>query len=84
MAPGLAERLLAVLVDRLHLSHERPALSTNGNLFALVAEGAAVSGGWKPRGARRILRSVALGAAALLPAALGWMWLRPRLAALRE
>ena len=48
------------------------------------AREAAVSGGWKPRGARRLLRSVLLGAAALVPAALGWMWLRPRLSALRE
>lgn len=83
MAPGLAERLLAVLVDKLHLSRGRPALRTNGNLFAPVAEGAAVSGGWKPRGARRLLRSAILGAAALVPAALGWRWLRPRLPALR-
>jgi short-subunit dehydrogenase len=83
VAPGLAERLLAVLVDRLHLSTVRPALPSNGNLFEPVAEGSTVSGGWKPRGAKRILRNALLGAAALVPAALGFLWLRPRIAALR-
>jgi short-subunit dehydrogenase len=81
VAPSLAERLFAVVTDRLHLSRERSALRTNGNLFAPVAEGTTVSGGWKPRGPKRLWRKALLGAAAVVPAALGFLWLRPRLSA---
>ncbi|WP_437724305.1 SDR family oxidoreductase [Sorangium sp. So ce861] len=79
VAPGLAERLLARSVDRLHLKHDRTAYATNGNLFTPLPEGAAVSGGWKPRGKRRLLRAVVVGLSALAPAVLGLLWLRPRL-----
>ncbi len=76
VAPGLAERLLAASTDRQHFDNTRPALPTNGNLFAPVAEGTTVSGGWKPRGSARVLRAALVGAAALLPAMVGWRWLR--------
>jgi short-subunit dehydrogenase len=79
LAPGLSERVIALLVDRLHLSRERSVPPTNGNLFAPVAEGTTVDGGWKPRGSKRVLRNILIGAAALVPAALGFLWLRPRL-----
>ncbi|WP_437743131.1 SDR family oxidoreductase [Sorangium sp. So ce1504] len=83
LAPGLAERLLARRVDRLHLLNDRTAYATNGNLFAPLPEGTTVTGGWKqkPRGNRRLLRAAVLGLAALAPAALGLLWLRPRLLA---
>ncbi|WP_437316856.1 SDR family oxidoreductase [Sorangium sp. So ce385] len=79
VAPGLAERLLARSVDRLHLKHDRIAYATNGNLFTPLPEGATVSGGWKPRGKKRLLRAVVVGLSALAPAVLGLLWLRPRL-----
>ncbi|WP_437755651.1 SDR family oxidoreductase [Sorangium sp. So ce1389] len=83
LAPGLAERLLARSVDRLHLQHDRTAYATNGNLFAPLPEGTDVSGGWKPRGKSRALRAAVVGLAALAPAVLGLLWLRPRLLASR-
>ncbi|WP_437570359.1 SDR family oxidoreductase [Sorangium sp. So ce542] len=79
VAPGLAERLLARSVDRLHLKHDRTAYATNGNLFTPLPEGTTVSGGWKPRGKKRLLRAVVVGLSALAPAVLGLLWLRPRL-----
>ncbi|WP_437812763.1 SDR family oxidoreductase [Sorangium sp. So ce1078] len=79
VAPGLAERLLARSVDRLHLKHDRTAYVTNGNLFTPLPEGTAVSGGWKPRGKKRLLRAVVVGLSALAPAVLGFLLLRPRL-----
>ncbi|AUX48765.1 short-chain dehydrogenase [Sorangium cellulosum] len=81
LAPGLAERLLARSVDRLHLHHGRTAYATNGNLFTPMVEGTAATGGWKPRRERRLLRAAAVGLAALAPALLGFLWLRPRLSA---
>ncbi|WP_437529567.1 SDR family oxidoreductase [Sorangium sp. So ce726] len=83
LAPGLAERLLARSADRLHLLNDRTAYATNGNLFAPLPEGTTVTGGWKqkPRGKGRLLRAAVLGLAALAPAALGLLWLRPRLLA---
>ncbi|WP_437967419.1 SDR family oxidoreductase [Sorangium sp. So ce260] len=79
VAPGLAERLLARSVDRLHLQHDRTAYATNGNLFTPLPEGTDVSGGWKPRGKKRLLRALVVGLSALAPAVLGFLWLRPRL-----
>ncbi|AGP42075.1 SDR family oxidoreductase [Sorangium cellulosum] len=79
VAPGLAERLLARSVDQLHLKHDRTAYATNGNLFTPLPEGTTVSGGWKPRGKKRLLRAVVVGLSALAPAVLGLLWLRPRL-----
>ncbi|KYF87115.1 short-chain dehydrogenase [Sorangium cellulosum] len=79
VAPGLAERLLARGVDQLHLKHDRTAYATNGNLFTPLPEGTTVSGGWKPRGKKRLLRAVIVGLSALAPAVLGLLWLRPRL-----
>ncbi|AUX27483.1 short-chain dehydrogenase [Sorangium cellulosum] len=83
LAPGLTERLLARTVDRLHLQHGRTAYATNGNLFTPLVEGTTVSGGWKPRGKKRLLRAAVVGLAALAPAMLGLLWLRPRLLAAR-
>lgn len=63
LAPGLAERLLARSVDRLHLQHDRTAYATNGNLFTPLPEGTTAIGGWKPRGKKRLLRAPAAGRA---------------------
>ncbi len=81
LAPGLTERLVARSVDRLHLRRDQKAYATNGNLFTPMVEGAAVSGGWKPSRKRRVLRAAVVGLAALAPAVLGLLWLRPRLLA---
>jgi short-subunit dehydrogenase len=44
--PGTIERLMAVQVDRSHLSRTRPAAATSGNLYEPDHSTSSVGGGW--------------------------------------
>ncbi|MFI7703114.1 SDR family oxidoreductase [Nonomuraea sp. NPDC049480] len=63
MTPGLTERLMAVQVDRTHLSRTHPAPAASGNLYEPATGPGSVDGGW--HGARKTLVRRALTAAAL-------------------
>lgn len=74
-APGLAERAMAVQVDRVHLRHDHPAPASTGNLYRPADGISAATGGW---GGRRgtVLRRVGTVAAVAASAALaGRRWL---------
>jgi NAD(P)-dependent dehydrogenase (short-subunit alcohol dehydrogenase family) len=77
IAPGLAERAMAQQVDKKHLSAQ-PAEPTWGNLFSPLSALNDLSGGWLTPGNKRARRAAAAGVAALVPAVVGWLWLRPR------
>jgi len=47
LAPGLTERLLAVLFDKLHLYKDKTTPATSGNLFKPMPQGTSTSGGWR-------------------------------------
>ncbi|BDG03200.1 SDR family oxidoreductase [Anaeromyxobacter oryzae] len=63
-APAAAERVLARMIDRQHLAHERPVLDSAGNAFGPTRP-EAEHGGWRRAGGRW-RKAVAFG----LPAAL--------------
>lgn len=69
-APGAAERMMAVQVERGHLSRSEPAASTHGCLFAPEQGSGAVHGEWHGRrrtAMRRLAAAVlAIGAVVLL------------------
>lgn len=69
LAPGLTERVLAVMTDRTHLYRDRPADPTHGNLFEPQTDGS-VDGGWngarKTRVRRLLTAGIALGGLAVL------------------
>lgn len=79
LAPGLTERLFAVMADRLQLSTDQPQPPTPGSLYEPMHDGPRISGGWKTaRGVRkdtgRTRPSLPLAAAGLLfatPALIG-------------
>jgi short-subunit dehydrogenase len=75
VTPAAAERVMARQVDRDHFQ-KRPAAATDGNLFAPVAFGTGVSGGWRepPASRRRLPRIPVLVGLGLL----AWSVLRPR------
>jgi NAD(P)-dependent dehydrogenase (short-subunit alcohol dehydrogenase family) len=52
LAPSLTERLMAIMVDKLHLYQDKPAPPTPGNLFQPMSEGTGTSGGWKTASGR--------------------------------
>ncbi len=62
MAPGLTERMIAVLVDKLHLYQDKPAPSTSGSLFEPMAEGTGTTGGWRTMSGRNIADMKSKGA----------------------
>ncbi|AGF71252.1 SDR family oxidoreductase [Corynebacterium halotolerans] len=66
VAPGLTEKMMAVQVDRTHLSRSRPAGATHGNLFTPSEDGRnrSADGGWGGR--RRTARRRLLGGTVLL------------------
>lgn len=59
LAPGLTERILAVQVDRAHLSRTEPASPTSGNLYQPAAGLGAVAGGWRRTRKPLVRRAVA-------------------------
>jgi hypothetical protein len=63
-APGVAERMMAMQVDKMHLYRTRPAPATSGNLFQPAPGTGSVSGGWHGR-RQTALRRVASTAALL-------------------
>ncbi|HEY7123331.1 MAG TPA: SDR family oxidoreductase [Ktedonobacterales bacterium] len=76
VAPNLTERLMAMQVDRKHLT-DQPAGPTPGNLFAPMPEWDRVSGGWQ-KPARSTARNVLVGGVVAAAASAGWLLLRQR------
>jgi short-subunit dehydrogenase len=64
LLPALTERLIAEMVERLHLYQDRRADPTDGNLFGPVEHGPGVSGGWDAAGNPTDAVTAVLGAAA--------------------
>ncbi|HEU5368992.1 MAG TPA: SDR family oxidoreductase [Ktedonobacterales bacterium] len=77
IAPGWAERMMAQQVDKKHLT-DQPAEPTWGNLFGALPALNDISGGWLSPGKKGARRAATAGVAALIPAVVGWLWLRPR------
>ncbi|PLS82640.1 MAG: short-chain dehydrogenase [Chloroflexi bacterium] len=82
-APGLTERQIAVMMDRLHVYQDKHTPPTSGNLFAPMAEGAGASGGWGGRTGEQRRRLATAGVAAIVPAVMTWRWYQRRQAAPR-
>jgi NAD(P)-dependent dehydrogenase (short-subunit alcohol dehydrogenase family) len=83
LAPGLTERILALMVDRLHFYQDKAAEPNPGNLWEPMPQHTEARGGWQSGSAER-MRSVATGGmAALIPALLTWRWYQQRQAASR-
>jgi NAD(P)-dependent dehydrogenase (short-subunit alcohol dehydrogenase family) len=85
LAPGLTERLMAIMVDKLHLYQDKPAPPTSGNLFEPMAEGTGTSGGWKTSSGRNkadnrsggsVISRIATGVGILASVLLALRWLR--------
>lgn len=76
LLPGLIENVMAVQVDKTHLSRKRAAQDSSGNLYqpSSRVRAASVSGGW--HGARRTARRRAFTA---LAAAAGVVFIKNRL-----
>lgn len=75
IAPNLAERLMAIQVDRRHLT-DQPADPTPGNLSAPMPEWDRLSGGWQ-KATNHTARNAAVGGvAALAVGAAGWLLAR--------
>ncbi|MFB9729060.1 SDR family oxidoreductase [Haloechinothrix salitolerans] len=76
VAPGLAERAMAIQVDRVHLDRDRPAPASTGNLHQPAAGTGTAHGGWGGR-KRTALRRAATAAAVVTAAATaGRRWVR--------
>jgi short-subunit dehydrogenase len=71
VAPRSTERRIAEMFDQYHLSQDKSATDSPGNLFAPQKEWNQVSGGWKQDG-RSSLAAAGLAAAVALPLWLGW------------
>jgi NAD(P)-dependent dehydrogenase (short-subunit alcohol dehydrogenase family) len=63
LTPGLVEKMMAVQVDKTHLSRTEPAPATDGNLHRPASGAGSVHGGWN--GTRRTAIRRALSGAAL-------------------
>lgn len=68
VAPGMTERNIAMMTDKLHLYRDRPAAARSGNLFEPVAEGDTVEGGWHGRRNETMRRAALAGGAAVAAA----------------
>lgn len=71
--PGLAERTMAIQVDRTHLSRSQPAAPTQGNLYQPQGDGGSIEGGWSGRCRTRMRRVMS---AALLAGTVAGMRMR--------
>jgi NAD(P)-dependent dehydrogenase (short-subunit alcohol dehydrogenase family) len=47
LAPGMTERMMARMVDRMHFSQNQRTVVTRGNLFEPMSVGDRISGGWR-------------------------------------
>jgi NAD(P)-dependent dehydrogenase (short-subunit alcohol dehydrogenase family) len=83
MAPGITERQIAIMADRLHVYQDKHPPATSGNLFEPMAEGADASGGWGGRVGEQRRRLATAGLAAVVPAVITWRWYQRRQAARR-
>jgi NAD(P)-dependent dehydrogenase (short-subunit alcohol dehydrogenase family) len=66
VTPGLVERMMAMQVDKTHLSRSRPAPATDGNLHEPAAGTGSVDGGWSGKrrtAVRRVVSAVPLAGA---------------------
>lgn len=75
VAPGLTERLMALVVDKSHLDRSTPAAATSGNLFQPAPGTGSVSGGWHGK-RRTAVRRAAAAALAGGVAAMAYRWAR--------
>jgi short-subunit dehydrogenase len=73
MAPGLAERQMAVQVDKTHLYRTKPAPASHGNLFEPAPGTGSVDGGWHGKRKTAVRRAVS---AALLLGLVARRWVR--------
>jgi short-subunit dehydrogenase len=73
VAPGLAERQMALQVDRTHLYRRKPTPASGGNLFAPAPGTGSVDGGWHGKRKTAVRRTVS---AALLLGLAARRWLR--------
>ncbi|GAA2701671.1 SDR family oxidoreductase [Nonomuraea recticatena] len=62
LAPGLTERMMAVQVDRAHLSRKEPAPATSGNLYEPAPGLGSVEGGWHGRRKTAVRRTATAAA----------------------
>jgi short-subunit dehydrogenase len=70
LAPGLSERIFRKQVELDHFSPSAPAVASDGNVLAPMADGVGTTGGWKDSRGHRLPRGVIAGAAvAALPMA---------------
>ncbi len=65
-APGLTERLMGIMVDKFHLSQDKSAPPTSGNLFEPMAEGTSTSGGWRTMSGRNVAEQRGKGTGTVL------------------
>lgn len=62
--PGITEKMMAVQVDKTHLSRIKPAAATHGNLFDPASGTGSAHGGWSGKrrtGMRRLVAAASLG-----------------------
>jgi short-subunit dehydrogenase len=59
-SPGMAERMMAGMVDKSHLARTKPAAATHGNLYEPASDNGSVSGGWGGRRKTAVRRIVSL------------------------
>ena len=64
LGPGMMERLMALQVDRLHLSRTRPAPASSGNLYAPSDQPAKPDGDWGGRRRTAVRRATGAAVAA--------------------
>ena len=78
ISPRLYEQVYARQVELDHFEQGREVAPTLGNVFAPVAEGTSIDGGWKERQPVGRVNAGAVGAAVLGAAVLGTALLRSR------
>ncbi|MDP9386739.1 MAG: SDR family oxidoreductase [Actinomycetota bacterium] len=75
VTPGMVERMMAVQVDKTHLSRTRPAPATAGNLYQPAPGTGSVDGGWHGR-RQTVIRRLISGAAVATAATGARRWRR--------
>lgn len=76
LAPGLAERAMAIQVDRVHLDRDRPAPASSGNLHQPAAGTGAAHGGWGGRKRTALRRAGTVAAVSAAVVTVGRRWVR--------